>query len=115
MTEANPTTDERASHTPAPWTAEISDLLGMIVYAEPCQSMIAALNATGAEGAAYDADVERQAANARLIAAAPDLLAALCGAVSLIEETDWTAFSLSDRAKLDAARAAIAKATGEHS
>lgn len=69
------TTDERASHTPAPWIAEINDVLGMIVYAKPCQSMIAALNATGAEGAAYDADVERQAANARLIAAAPDLLA----------------------------------------
>ena len=106
----NPTTDEQASYTPAPWTAEVSDLLGIIVYAEPCQSMIACLNATGAEGAAYDADVERQAANARLIAAAPELLEALRNMVGFCATTCPEA-----EMAMDDARKAIAKATGEHS
>lgn len=51
------------------------------------------------------------AANARLLAAAPELLAAL---VALVEEADLGEVDLDDddRAKLDDARAAIAKATG---
>ncbi len=54
---------------------------------------------------------ECQEANARLIAAAPDLLAAL---EALVGEADLGEVDLDDddRAKLEQARAAIAKATG---
>ena len=54
---------------------------------------------------------ECQEANARLIAAAPDLLAAL---EALVGEADLGEVDLDDddRAKLEQARAAIARATG---
>ena len=57
---------------------------------------------------------EESAANARLIAAAPDLLAAL---EALVGEADLGEVDLDDddRAKLEQARAAIAKATGGQS
>ena len=57
---------------------------------------------------------ECQEANARLIAAAPDLLAAL---EALVGEADLGEVDLDDddRAKLEQARAAIAKATGGQS
>lgn len=50
-------------------------------------------------------------ANARLIAAAPDLLAALVAIVGEIDDLGDVDESNEDRALLDAARAAIAKVT----
>lgn len=59
-----------------------------------------------------DAPPLRQAkANARLISAAPDLLAALEGVVSAYGDTTWGTVYAMERA-LPAARAAIAKAKG---
>jgi hypothetical protein len=50
-------------------------------------------------------------ANARLIAAAPDLLAALQGMIEYFVDYSWDDYS--DTETLQAARAAIAKATGD--
>ena len=49
-------------------------------------------------------------ANARLIAAAPDLLAALC---DLLDEADLNEVDEYTAPKIEAARAAIARATGD--
>ena len=51
-------------------------------------------------------DLIAHKANARLIAAAPDLLAALETLTKMVEDGDWTTVELND------ARAAIAKAEG---
>lgn len=62
----------------------------------------------------YSVSAEEAAANARLIAAAPDLLAALFGTLEYMEANCRTARAgtyAGDR--IIAARAAIAKATGE--
>lgn len=94
-------TDITPAHTAGPWKAignPYSDKARDIV--SPEGDRIAAVN-----GAAFDNSSE-VAANARLIAAAPDLLAALQWAVEAADinqyEADWYAD----------ARAAIAKAKG---
>lgn len=50
-------------------------------------------------------------ANARLMAAAPDLLAALQGLIDYFIDPSWDDYS--DTETMQAARAAIAKATGD--
>ena len=60
-------------------------------------------------------DLEKESnestANARLIAAAPELLAALQGMIEYFVDYSWDDYS--DTETLQAARAAIAKATGD--
>jgi hypothetical protein len=92
-------------HTPGPWTDKGTDWHGWAVeYHDDCawcfvgppkKTPVAIIIG---KGVGMDID-----ANARLIAAAPDLMAALQGVVAV-----------ADRAtvEFDAARAAIAKATG---
>jgi len=79
------------SHTPGPWTVE-SDGTTLVMDGQIVATAIAP------DGARID----EQRANARLIAAAPDLLVAL-----------QAVLRVADRAtvEFDAARAAIAKAT----
>lgn len=89
-----------SKHTPGPWTIEPFDNFDKsIVIREP--------------GVAVDNDDVNHAeaaANARLIAAAPDLLAALRECLTVIDpEADPT--HRSNREILAQARAAIAKAT----
>lgn len=55
-------------------------------------------------------NTDQKAANAHLIAAAPDLLAALRSLVDQLGHVDWP--SAQDVAAFDEAKAAIAKATG---
>lgn len=94
----------QTKHTPGPWHIGVRTYhAGRDVYGPK-----------GEPVAVADQDItlpEESAANARLIAAAPELLAAL---VALVGEADLGEVDLDDddRAKLDAARAAIAKATG---
>lgn len=57
-------------------------------------------------------DLEQRLANARLIAAAPDLLEALRRVVNDWVAPDGLPFEDGEMPALDAARAAIAKATG---
>jgi len=101
-----------SKHTPGPWAFSSDDKLGdkrfYIAQADgapytPSYSDVATLIA---ETVSLER-VATQEANARLIAAAPDLLEALCALVLNIDAGGATLNSLAD------ARVAIAKATGE--
>ena len=86
-------------HTPGPWSVEIDHHNNAPEYIRAY-----------ADGEMYDLasvlcdETGNAKANARLIAAAPDLLVALCEAVEIIEGTGLDATTQ---------REAIAKATGE--
>jgi hypothetical protein len=103
-----------STFTPGPWVAEdhsvtdLEDGLAVIaVFPEhprdtPTRGMVAWL---GDHGANFQAP-ETRAANARLIAAAPDLLAALKALLDKADLNDW------NQEAYEAAEAAIAKADG---
>lgn len=87
------------THTPGPWTHHpedniITDASGRRLIEWQARSV--------------SVSVEERDANARLIAAAPELLEALAALIGCIDHG-----SDNPTLKLDAARAAIAKATGE--
>lgn len=98
-----------AKHTPGPWEfghgytpgASTFDL-----YGPGGREVIASAMYENMWLSAYDADTN--AANARLIASAPDLLEALQSLVANLAEGDFIS-----ETRIDAARAAIARATGE--
>lgn len=97
-------------HTPGPWTTYVSEWPNKIEVRKLEHDQI------GPAEVAHLATVISGPANARLIAAAPELLAELekCANVishSLSELPD--AYRKAAKAQADAARAAIAKATGE--
>lgn len=95
-----------STHTPGPWRLHEGSIFGHAGYigiTSPAHDFLAEVVVK------MDDDTERSPrllANARLIAAAPDLLAALQRAVNVLDATGAT-----DDA--NAARAAIAAATGE--
>jgi len=64
-----------------------------------------------AQVCAFNDEVSETVANARLMAAAPDLLAALHGLIEYFIDPSWDDYS--DTETMQAARAAIAKATGD--
>ncbi len=64
-----------AEHTPGPWTAKIYDRTISVEVGSPKKSKITVVGWSGFDSS--DPPFRRQVANARLIAAAPDLLAAL--------------------------------------
>lgn len=84
-----------AKHTPGPW--RVGAVCGDVVFA-----------VADSAGVASCARLANAEANARLIAAAPDLLAALC---FLADAADTEPGMAIYAAHLKAARAAIAKAT----
>lgn len=89
-----------AKHTPGPWSVNDrrdSGVMNNGVYVMADRNFVRVFNEWG--------DDEMQLANARLIAAAPELLEALKAAVDEVDGTFPFAF-------LEAARSAIAKATG---
>lgn len=93
-------------HTPAPWGIEVPEYGAVITHNG------------GSIGAAYPEDMSGRphdaVANARLISAAPDLLAALQEAIELIDQDEnW----LTPAGNVIVARwrAAIAKAEGSQS
>lgn len=118
-----------ATHTPGPWFVGNNDrpadgdddgLRGTDIYARIpdggyFRGTVATLYAAPHIGGIT---VEERDANARLIAAAPELLAALQGAIGALEFSRDYHNDLSNaeqafaQDKLDAAQAAIAKATG---
>jgi len=103
------------THTPGPWHSCCATTNAHYIFSEDCETTICqprhndpALD--GYEPMEGTVTIEQRLANARLIAAAPDLLAALqlaieaeCGLADY--EPEWE----------DAARAAITKATGKES
>jgi hypothetical protein len=86
-----------SKHTPGPWCA-----MSNAVYSDDTAVCMIT---------SYRDMTPRQTANARLIAAAPDLLAALWGMVTSFHAVEWMEPHMRESA--DKARAAIAKATGE--
>jgi len=96
-----------SAHTPGPWGLDGNLIEG------PDGERVACITA-------YSRRTPKQKANARLIAAAPDLLAALRGMLAIVNDSrgvagyhlngntaEWDEFD-----EVDAARAAIAKTTG---
>lgn len=100
--------DAAPTYTPGPWQTE--EYGRSITACRPPGSMVCTARVTLAEiwsgGTASCAEAD---ANARLMAAAPDLLAALQGLLdpATNEDSEWY------REARAAARAAVAKATGE--
>ena len=105
-----------AQHTPGPWFAT-----GGNVFAETDKFYPRPVAAVGVPLGKSDIRFGELEANAHLIAAAPALLEALVGMLSIINDSDgvsgyhlngdiavWGEFP-----EVDAARAAIAKATGQ--
>jgi hypothetical protein len=106
-----------ASHTPAPWAFERAVEANGSVTFDIFNSDVSACNGVGG-GVAYIQTYNAQQAvvqeaNARLICAAPDLLAALkeCAAVCAGETMNKNGLIRA----LEMSRAAIAKATGVQS
>lgn len=109
-----------AKHTPGPWTlgeAEHGDLgyTGHGIYAarpggEPWETVWLGQ----AHGVHVRVPLEYVEANARLLAAAPDMLQALCELVAEADEhPGWEGHPHAHTVGFEMARAAIAKATGD--
>jgi hypothetical protein len=99
-------------HTPGPWSVDYIDNIGFYVTAGD------GIDGHGGHGWLLPKYAAEGEANARLMASAPDLLAALEALTATArtfrnvpaDEQEWTPI---DDEALDAAFAAIAKATGE--
>jgi hypothetical protein len=77
-TQPNPSTPEATKHTSGPWTYDTADGMSTLhPYAAEGDTAIYANNLGVAVTCSYLRKKEEQEANARLIAAAPDMLAVL--------------------------------------
>jgi len=100
-------------YTPGPWNIGSSDLpvsrmsIHCKGHKDSCHSTVALMVSRGVIGISHDEEF----ANARLIAAAPELLEALKDCVAVMDRE--LAGLKVIQPELSAARAAIAKATGE--
>lgn len=97
------------AHTPGPW--RVWREVGLEIFPD-CSGTRIALVTNEANGPKGITPAMGEA-NARLIAAAPDLLAALKAFVDDVTDADHSAHDWSEQVVLKRARAAIAKATGE--
>ena len=98
-------TQTTVGHTPGPWTVSPSmDLNGAYFIHEV---------AAAAEEDRIGVEWEQDEANARLIAAAPDLLVALQKAVALLGIATLNGKSLYGATSVQVARGIIANATGQ--
>lgn len=94
-------------HTPGPWRQD--SLGGTSIWAEPRGgACIADCEADSFSGRTQSRPLDERVANARLIAAAPELLAV---AQYVVDRAEWQRWDEKD-ALLVMVRAAIAKATG---
>lgn len=100
-----------AKHTPGPWwdtESGVRDRGGYICHTRPAQRY-------PDQDERFEKETQERAANKRLIAAAPDLLEA-CQAIIKYDEgdpDDCAALMLDYASAVEAARAAIGKATGD--
>lgn len=97
-----------SKHTPGPWKAHFEE--AYFVTGPDLGRVAMMMNLKGAHGLGGRRSGDESASNARLIAAAPELLEALRGA---LEHWPVPSSICKDRPAYEAARAAIAKATGE--
>ena len=95
-----------AAHTPGPWFAKREGFSTVYIEGRIRPGVLQEIAACGPT----EAGPETQEANARLIAAAPELLLALQSLMNLFEQHEQAAHTTSPVG--DYARAAIAKATG---
>lgn len=102
----------KQAHTPVPWMMTTKHLLGFGVLTDAMS-----LSADGPLVTCWaggEIGYERAEANARLIAAAPELLEALQGLIRVVDAMKMTTgLGKTQIARLDGAKAAIAKATGQ--
>lgn len=107
-----------AKHTPGPWSLGATQIVvsigGFAVHAIPISGSGSAIGCVYAGSVGRPRSVEVEYANAALIAAAPDMLAALRDCVFNLTSAERMTDPLT-RAAVAAANAAIAKATGEQS
>lgn len=96
---------EAQKHTPGPWIV----LDGEITFEGEDSDVVIAIVNDGYKSPS----VAESEANARLIAVAPDMLAALKECALQIAQTHNRKLTSDEQIALDNARAAIAKATGE--
>lgn len=106
------TNKDRGGHTPGPWSVERVDyeLHGMDASYEVTAGRRVVVQTHMREIKSEGNFLAEDAANCRLIAAAPDLLEALEG---IIADDNPTLIELNER--LEAGRAAISKARGQSS
>lgn len=98
-----------SKHTPGPWRVEIDDSPDA-AWAWQWPTIVSdEYEVVGTEG--LYGDLETDMANARLIAAAPELLVALQLMVDRFLDTEGS-YGVWENEAIEAARAAIAKATG---
>jgi hypothetical protein len=103
-----------SKHTPGPWGVEFSEPYEPEITAGQWSiCRVAAFAGYGEIDLGNELGGNNESlANARLIAAAPELLAALSHLVALLEPVEqWGALAVPGLATLNEARAAIAKAT----
>lgn len=98
-------------HTPGPWEIDADTRPAEVCTVHHTSHPNGFVYVRGALGY-WDATPEENMANARLIAAAPDLLKALSMCVASMKSC-LPDFNPHDQAAYDAAMAAIAKATGD--
>jgi hypothetical protein len=96
------------SHTPGPWT---HDDEGSIENLELCPSLIAIINGEAQDYGYWRENIEEWKDNARLIAAAPDLLEALQAILKHPHVQAYLPYDPTDPVFLGAVKA-IKKATG---
>ena len=99
-----------SKHTPGPWTVDWSDD-GPLIYTGDL--LIASVSGSTEHVEVQGLDGETTEANAWLIAAAPDLLAALERILARVETLNLFAEHGEDAKVVEQARAAIAKAQGQ--
>lgn len=90
------------AHTPGPWVVTVTDDGGSMVHAPNC-----AIATVWPAPDSKAGDNRQSAINARLIAAAPEMLEALQRVIRLVGDPEQTLADI-----VNCAHAAIAKATG---
>jgi len=98
-------------HTPGPWKTDSNTITGQYTLVFDRAGDLVAHTAHGMDPADIDVYGPECEANARLIAAAPDLLAA-CQELVALWQAEGGRLLLSDSPSIVRARAAIAKAGG---
>lgn len=101
----------QSSFTPGPWVVRTIDQSLATVETQDGEYIIC--NAAQLRGDDWKTEHAERKANARLIAAAPDLLAALQRIVAVLDKQVASPHLAERASPLTQAKAAIAKATGE--
>jgi hypothetical protein len=103
LSSAPPASASQGTHTPGPWTVQPVGYCRSVIHRASHSDQVVA-NAYGNE--------ETAAANAAIIAAAPELLAVLKAEAAMFEGRDANEWAPEMADRIRAMRAAIAKATG---